>query len=170
MLSIPDAELARLAHGLRDASWADRVRHVNAAVCDRLEHLARVTGVDTGRRATPAALARFERGLVAIHDAIARMLDVWGAAEPVDNDAAQLFALSLSSAHRAAYRDYALRRSELPEARLFLPRSGLDVLYGLSVKLAPAMGELHRRAGGPRPSGDGGGIPTPVTMTGIASL
>ena len=98
---LADADPAIIARRLGNKPWPDRLNFFNSIICDGLEIMTRmiehaVTKDDEIEIRTWAMLKMRER--------IAETLDLWGDAEPSEELAALLFALSLNPAHREAAR------------------------------------------------------------------
>jgi len=133
-----------IARRLADKPWSDRALFFNNVITESLENLAKTIEILEAKGEKKKTLEYMEIVVLAMHERICAVLDIWGLEAPPDEDAAQVFALSISPEHRMAASAFC-GRSQDAVNRLFKPATGLMVFKNMSLVMRPGLSELWRR-------------------------
>ena len=139
-----DAEPKVIARRLRDRSWSDRRRFFDSILAESFTNLGKSLELFEKKLSEAELLEYSEVTLLGMHQQICATLDLWGEAIPPNEDAAVLYAVSLSPEHRRAARIFC-GDSAAALDRLFKWGSGLMVFKNASRITQPGLSEIWRR-------------------------
>ncbi len=128
-----------------DKSWRDRCMAINNLFVQA--HGAWAKRVDA--ESEPGSAGEFiETTLLALHLAVADVIEGSGEEEPSCDDAALLFALSIKREHRQAARAYTKGSSHacVPDLVRGSDLEGLQIFWNMTEILWPGLEELQREA------------------------
>ena len=133
-----------IARRLADKPWSDRALFFNNVITESLDNLAKTVELLGAKPGKADPLEYMEIAVLAMHERICAVLDIWDVEVPPDKDAAQVFALSISPQHRMAANVFCGRRRGALDC-LFEPAPGLKVFKSMSLAMRPGLSELWRR-------------------------
>ena len=109
LIPVLDAPAEVIARRLKDRSWEARTRFFNNIIVGSLEVAGKMLPVLEPSMSMDGPMSKdglFTGIIVATHEKVANTLDLWPAPDPMTQDAAELYLVSMSPEHRALARRY----------------------------------------------------------------